>query len=164
MLWLAIVRHNSTRPTMNCDFHWTGSEWECSECGFRFRPVTVGPRKPPRKNCSVVTTRLICRARAGQWLHWLVKFILREEITPSCQCRAMACKMNGWGLMGCLHHISDITRGMVDEAAKRGWRIAKRKMVSAVCCVSLIAIAIAVSQVEKVICYVVVTLKRTVRR
>jgi len=82
------------------------------------------PPAPPRAPTTVAAAR-----GPGDYLHDAILRWFGESPTAECQCHSRIAQMNAWGPTGCREHLDEIVGWLVDEAQRRGWRIAKLPVV-----------------------------------
>jgi hypothetical protein len=123
---------------------WKGDTYTCRTCGFslRLKKNHCDTSKPLMHRCERR------RKGVGDWTHWLIRRVTFETYTSNCRCRSMVYKMNAWGWHS-VFHFREITAGMVEEARKRGWRLARFTIIAWPGCASLVFAAIVMSLVGR---------------
>ena len=102
-----------------------------TEDGFSFRCVTCGRTLISPVRLEVWQIHLICSDGTdvsakgpGDYLHDMILRWTGEGMTLGCDCKAWIAKMNAWGPAGCREHLNEIVAHMLEEAKKRGWKLA----------------------------------------
>jgi hypothetical protein len=84
---------------------------DCSK--FQEKPITEDEKRR-------IYLRQIERSPlVGDQLHFIIRKLLRQDITATCDCRKWIDRMNAWGPVGCRQRIDRIVRKLLVEARKR---------------------------------------------
>jgi hypothetical protein len=102
------------------------NRYQCSKFGWT---ITVFPSELPihcdcenRESVTFVVRSAI--KGPGDFLHDAILKWIGEGPTRECGCTDRINQMNGWGSAGCSEHLEEIVGWMMEEAKKRGWKMA----------------------------------------
>jgi hypothetical protein len=99
---------------MLCAFVNDGTTAQCRVCGYT-RAIPVGGTIPPR----------VCSSHGpGDFLHEAILYWTKEAPTSGCDCASRLAQMNAWTFAENREHADEIAAWMIDEAKKRGWKLA----------------------------------------